>query len=81
MTLILKNIGRKPMAVFLIIPDEKENRHVFASLFITQAYKSLVELATEHGGKIPHPVNFLVDEFANLPVIPGMEKQNYCCSF
>lgn len=70
-----KDIGVKPMAVFLIIPDEKENRHVFASLFITQAYKSLVELATEYGGKTPHPVNFLIDEFANLPVIPGMENK------
>lgn len=70
-----KDIGRKPTAVFLIVPDEKENRHIFASLFITQAYKSLVELATESGGKLPHPVNFIIDEFANLPVIPGMENK------
>ena len=70
-----KDIGRKPTAVFLIIPDEKENRHVFASLFISQAYKALVELANDHGGKVPHPVNFIVDEFANLPMIPGMENK------
>ncbi len=73
-----KNIGRKPTVVFLIIPDEKENRHVFASLFITQAYKSLVELASGPEGKngaCPHPVNFIVDEFANMPVIPGMDNK------
>lgn len=73
-----KNIGRRPTAVFLIIPDEKENRHVFASLFITQAYKALVELASGDegkGGRCPHPVNFIIDEFANMPVIPGMDNK------
>lgn len=73
-----KDIGRKPTVVFLIIPDEKENRHVFASLFITQAYKALVELASgDEGknGKCPHPVNFIIDEFANMPVIPGMDNK------
>lgn len=73
-----KDIGRKPTVVFLIIPDEKENRHIFASLFITQAYKQLVELASgDEGvnGACPHPVNFIIDEFANMPVIPGMENK------
>lgn len=73
-----KNIGRKPTVVFLIIPDEKENRHIFASLFITQAYKALVELASgDEGvsGACPHPVNFIIDEFANMPVIPGMDNK------
>lgn len=73
-----KDLGRKPTVVFLIIPDEKENKHIFASLFITQAYKSLVELAcSEEGvnGACPHPVNFIIDEFANMPVIPGMENK------
>jgi type IV secretory pathway TraG/TraD family ATPase VirD4 len=73
-----KDMGRKPTVVFLIIPDEKENRHIFASLFITQAYKQLVELASgDEGvnGSCPHPVNFIIDEFANMPVIPGMENK------
>jgi len=73
-----KDIGRKPTVVFLIIPDEKENRHIFASLFITQAYKQLVELASgDEGvnGACPHPVNFIIDEFANMPVIPGMDNK------
>ena len=73
-----KDIGRKPTVVFLIIPDEKENKHIFASLFITQAYKSLVELASSSegvNGACPHPVNFIIDEFANMPVIPGMDNK------
>ena len=73
-----KDIGRKATVVFLIIPDEKENRHIFASLFITQAYKQLVELASGSegvGGSCPHPINFIIDEFANMPVIPGMDNK------
>jgi len=73
-----KDIGRKPTVVFLIIPDEKENRHIFASLFITQAYKALVELASGNegiNGSCQHPVNFIIDEFANMPVIPGMDNK------
>lgn len=73
-----KDVGRKPTVVFLIIPDEKENRHIFASLFITQAYKSLVELASGPegiNGACPHPVNIIIDEFANMPMIPGMDNK------
>ena len=73
-----KDIGRKPTVVFLIIPDEKENRHIFASLFITQAYKALVELASGPEGirgACPHPVNIIIDEFANMPMIPGMDNK------
>lgn len=73
-----KDVGRKPTVVFLIIPDEKENRHIFASLFITQAYKALVELASGPegiNGACPHPVNIIIDEFANMPMIPGMDNK------
>ena len=72
----LSEIGKRPCAVFLIVPDEKENRHVFASLFITQLYKALIDVAS-HTEKncLPHPVNFILDEFANIPKIPGMDNK------
>jgi len=72
----LSEIGKKPCAVFLIVPDEKENRHVFASLFITQLYKSLIDVASHTPkNELPHPVNFILDEFANIPMIPGMDNK------
>ena len=72
----LEEVGTRPTAVYLIVPDEKENRHVFASLFITQMYKALIDLAS-HSPKniLPHPVNFILDEFANIPMIPGMDNK------
>ena len=66
----LDDIGKEKTAVFLIIPDEKESRHELASLFIDQCYQSLVNSAQSlPNGKIPIRVNFILDEFANMPPI------------
>lgn len=67
--------GKKPTAVFLVIPDEKSTRYVLASLYINQAYMALVDLAIKNGRKLPNPVHFLCDEFGNLPAIPDMDKK------
>lgn len=71
----LENIGIDKTAVFLIIPDEKSTRNVLATLYIDQVYQSLVELANKRGGRIPRRVNFILDEFGNLPPIPDFDKK------
>lgn len=71
----LDTIGKKKTAVFLIIPDEKESRHDLASLFIDQCYQALVNTAQAlPSGKMPIRINFILDEFANMPVIPMSNK-------
>jgi type IV secretion system protein VirD4 len=67
--------GKKKTAVFLVIPDEKSTRHVLASLYIDQTYSALIGLATESGGRLPIRVNFLLDEFGNLPSINDFDKK------
>lgn len=67
----LKDIGKKPTALFIIIPDEKKTLYSLVSIFVSQAYMSLVELANECGGRVPNTVEFLLDEFGNFPTIPG----------
>lgn len=67
--------GKKPTAVFLVIPDEKSTRYVLASLYVNQAYMALVDLAIKNGGRLPKRVHFLCDEFGNLPAIPDMDKK------
>lgn len=42
----------KPKALFLIIPDEKTNRHIIGSLFISQLYKVSVFVANNNSDKI-----------------------------
>lgn len=72
----LEDIGKEKTAVFLVIPDEKESRHVLATLFIDQCYQSLVNLAQEQDdGKLPIRVNFVLDEFANMPPIKNFSNK------
>ncbi|HPT76975.1 MAG TPA: type IV secretory system conjugative DNA transfer family protein [Defluviitaleaceae bacterium] len=70
-----ESIGIDKTAVFLIIPDEKSTRNVLATLYINQVYQALVELANKRGGRIPRRVNFILDEFGNLPPIPDFDKK------
>lgn len=67
--------GREKTAVFLCVPDEKSTRHILASLYIDQVYQALVSLAVRHGGRLPVRVNFLLDEFGNMPAINDFDKK------
>jgi len=71
----LDDVGKEKAAVFIVIPDERETRNVLASLYISQAYQSLVDLANKNGGRLPQRVNFVLDEFGNLPPIPDFDKK------
>ena len=63
----MDTIGDKPTAVFMIIQDEKTTYHALATIFVKQCYESLISAAHKHGGSLPVRVNFLLDEFANMP--------------
>lgn len=71
----LREIGERPTAVFLVIPDEKSTRHILASLYISQCYTALVEKASMNRDRLPIRVNFLLDEFGNLPPISDFDKK------
>ena len=72
----LEDIGKEKMAVFLIIPDEKESRHELATLFVDQCYQALVNSAQSlPNGKVPIRVNFILDEFANMPPITSISNK------
>jgi len=63
----MMDIGRKKTAVFLIIQDEKRTYHALTTIFVKQCYESLIDVAQEHGGRLPVRTNFILDEFANMP--------------
>lgn len=67
--------GRKPMAIFLLMPDEAGARRYIASLYINQAYSALAHVARESGGKLPVPVWFLLDEVGNIGRLPGITEK------
>lgn len=70
-----KSAGEKPTAIFLLLPDEAGARRDIASMYVNQAYSSLVSLAREKGGKLPIPIWFLLDEFGNIGKIPNLPEK------
>lgn len=70
-TLRLDEVGFKPHAIFLIMPDEKSTYHKIVTVFIKQIYEYLIGAAykASKDGMFPIRVNFLLDEFSSLPMI------------
>lgn len=69
----LQSIGQQKTAVYLIVPDEKTTLHFIATTFIKQCYETLIAQAqTSPDLQLPIRVNFVLDEFANIPAIPDM---------
>ena len=69
----LVNFANEPTALFIKIPDEKVTRHPIATLFVSQLYKVLVDIANKRGGELPRDVYFILDEFGNMPKIENLE--------
>ena len=66
-----KKPGTKPMAIYIILPDDKNTYNDIATLFIAQEYQALSEIADMYGGRLKNRVNFICDEFGNFPAIPN----------
>lgn len=66
--------GRKT-ALFVIIPDTDPTFNFLASIMYTQLFDMLVTRADEKfQGSLPTHVRFLLDEFANIGLIPNFDK-------
>ncbi len=64
---------KKPTALFLRIPDEKDTMYKLATIAIVQLYKKLVDYSNKYDSlELPRPTYFILDEFANLPKIEKM---------
>lgn len=66
-----KKAGTKPMAIYIILPDDRKTYNDIATLFIAQEYQALSEVADMYGGRLKNRVNFICDEFGNFPAIPN----------
>jgi len=69
----IRNIGKTKTAIYIIVPDEKTTLHFLVSTFIKQTYEALINEAQQQGNnKLPVRLNFVLDEFCNIPAIPDM---------
>ncbi len=65
----------KPTVFYLIIPDDREERHNLGILCISQLYKRLVDYAnTCKDGKMNKHCYFILEEFGQLPPIPKFDS-------
>lgn len=64
----------QPTAVFLVIPHDETSKYMVASLYIAQLFRALTQSARQHHGRLPHRVNFLLDEFGNMPAFPDFDQ-------
>lgn len=71
----LDEVGMEKTAVFLIVPDEDKTRHTLAALYVDQTYQALVNRANQTGGRLPIRVNFLLDEFGNMPPLKDLDTK------
>lgn len=69
----LESFADKPTALFIKIPDEKITRHPIATMFVSQLYKILVDVANKRGGALSRDVYFMLDEFGNMPKIENFD--------
>jgi len=70
-----KDLAKRKMALFIILPDEKTTYYTIASLLVSQHYEQLVNTADERGGRLENRVNFLLDEFGNYATITGFANK------
>ena len=66
----LKDIGWKKSILYMIVPDDKATLYPLVSIVVTQLYSQQVELANEHGQRLPVCTDYNLNELGNFPRIP-----------
>lgn len=71
----LPTLGEKKVALFALIPDNDSSFNFLVSILYTQLFQQLFYSADhQHGGCLPVPVHFLMDEFANVSLPDDFDK-------
>lgn len=69
--------GKQPCAYFCIISAQDSAYEFLSSLFFSLLFKQLTDFARKHGderGRLPVPVNFVMDEFCNCGKLLDFKK-------
>lgn len=72
----LADVGAKPkQALFFILPDQKTTYYPIVTLLVSQQYEQLVTYAKKCGNRLPHRVNYILDEFGNFAAISDFQTK------
>mgnify|MGYP003371340953 CR=1 FL=1 len=71
----LDTLGDRKVALFVIISDTDDTFNFVVSIMYSQLFNLLCDKADDvYGGRLPVHVRYLLDEFANIGLIPKFEK-------
>ncbi len=71
---------KQPCAVFLAMKDETKLYYDIIGLFLTDLYKSLINMTRKHGNKPRKtPFYFVLDEFGNMPKFNDFDSVISAC--
>lgn len=71
----LEKMGERKTALFAVIPDNDSTFNFLVGMLYTQLFQMLYYQADiVHGGELPIPVHFLMDEFANVALPDEFDK-------
>ena len=77
-TMHLERIGEEKTAVFVVVPPTDSSFNFIAGMLFTQLFQEIQYCATQihkhDGQRLPVPVRFLMDEFANTCEVPNFVK-------
>lgn len=66
--------GTKPVAIYIVMPDETDVYSSLATVIISQLTTHLIQLAhKKYSGRLPRRFNLLIEECGNLGAIPKLE--------
>ena len=68
-------VGERKTAIFAVIPDNDSTFNFLIGMLYTQLFQMLYYQADiVHGGALPVPIHFLMDEFANVALPDEFDK-------
>lgn len=71
----LSSMGEKKVALFCCIPDADTSLNYLVGMIYTQLFQTLYYMADrKHGGRLPIPVNCIMDEWTNVALPDDFEK-------
>ncbi|MDO4318676.1 MAG: type IV secretory system conjugative DNA transfer family protein [Lachnospiraceae bacterium] len=71
----LPRMGSEKTALFAVIPDDDTSFNFLVTILYMQLFQELYEQADRvYGGRLPVPVHFLMDEFANVALPNDFDK-------
>lgn len=77
-TMNLERVGEEKTAIFVVVPPTDTTFNFIAGMMFTQLFQELQYCATQvhkhDGQRLPVPVRFILDEFANTCTIPQFVK-------